>query len=178
MILDDRIFYMRGPAFAQLTGDPEIWLRIDTDSDHPLAQELAASVGGSNDTSLAVYYLYGIDDDIVHEGSEQIGGIDTEQFSTHLDLEKALDEVPEALVGVLEQNVGAILDGGIDPQLDAMVWLGEGLIHRVEYTFDLGSEMGGGNMIGRYDFSDFGEPLDIDIPTSFDYVDLEDVVPA
>jgi hypothetical protein len=178
MILDDQIVYMRGPALSEITGGADTWLRIDTESDHPLAQDLASSIGGSNDTSLSVYYLYGIDEAVVYEGSERVGGVNTERYATHVDLEKALDEVPAATRPVLERNIGEILDGGVEPTLGAVVWLGEGFIRRVEYTFDLGSEMGGGNMIGRYGFSAFGEPLDIDIPTSFEYVDLEDVVPA
>jgi hypothetical protein len=177
-LLDDRILFVRGTAFVSVTGDPETWLRINLDSDHPLAKQMGSSISGQNDSSLMVYYLYGLTGDISHEGRERVGGVVADHYAARLDLETALDESPDEVYELLAENIDLMMASDVDSEIGADVWIGEdGLVYRIGYTFDLGIRMGGGQMEAEMTFSDFGAPLEIDVPRRSEFVDVEDAAP-
>ena len=84
--------------------------------------------------------------------------------------------IPSGKAEALEDVIAGLRVAGVERQLEGVVWVGEdGLIHRVQYTYELGQRAGGGSMVTVIDFDEFGAPLDLGIPRSRDVVSIEDV---
>jgi hypothetical protein len=175
MIRDDTLLYMRGSAFEPLSGEDR-WLLVDIESEHPAAIQFRSLASGQNDMSMALYYLYGATGDVEATAGEQIAGQPTTRYEMELDLEAAREVIPASQADALEDVIASLRVGGIERQLDGVAWVGEdGFIHRVQYTYRLGSAAGGGNMLTVIDFAEFGAPLDLQIPRDRDVVWIEDV---
>jgi hypothetical protein len=175
MIIDDTIVYLRGAAFASLAPENG-WVRIDLESDHPNAAAFQGIASGSNDASLSLYYLYGGTAEPEQVGTATIDKKKTRQFHMPVDLDIALERVPAAIRDALLLNVGEMRDTGVTPQLGSDVWIDDdGLIRRVDYTYNLSSLSGGGTMTAGFHLSKFGEPLELGVPAVADTIDIEDV---
>jgi len=175
MIIDDRLLYMRGRVVAQVVPD-DTWLLVDLDSDHRSVPDFAEIASGQNDSSLALLYLLGATGDVRVADGGTIGGAPTDQYRLSIDLDAARDRVGVQFAEALGANIDALATSGIDRTLQADVWLGDGRVVRARYEFVLGRGQGGGRMISSYDFSDFGTPLELDIPTGDDVIRLEDAI--
>jgi hypothetical protein len=175
MILDGTIVYMRGETFETLAGDK--WLRLDLGSDHPAVADLKSIASGQNDASLALYYLFGADG----TPSATDGTIDGQAMrvvAVPVDLRSAIDRVPARIADMLRSNVSEIEGTGVDPSLQSSVWIGsDGLIHRVDHVYTLGSAQGGGTTTAEFHLSRLGDPLDLAVPGASEIVDVEDVIP-
>jgi hypothetical protein len=177
MIRDDTLVYMRGEVATQLVGRGN-WLLVDLESTDPAAAPFKSLASGQNDVSMALYYLYGISGDVGASDGESIDGQPTVRFEMEIDLEAARDTIPEERMEALEDLIAGLRTGGIDRSLDAEVWVGaDGFVRRVHYDYHLGTGQGGGSLITVIDFSDFGEPIELDIPSEEDVVSVEDAVP-
>jgi hypothetical protein len=174
MIVDDELVYVNGSIVEPLVGDK--WLRVDITSDDPRAAGFASLATGQNDSSLLLYFLYGASDPVQALPDETIDGQAMHRLSMSVDLDVAVEQAPANAREALQANVAGLESEGMDTTVQADVWIGDdGLIHRVQYEYTLGSANGGGNLLTRCDFADFGEPLDLGIPADADVVDLEDV---
>jgi hypothetical protein len=179
LILDDTVMYMRGEFVAQLGVEDGQWVRVDLESNHPAAASFGGLTTGSNDVSLAVFYLLGATGDVDVEEGDVIRGETTRHYEAEVDLEAARELVPEDSAESLEDNIAALRVGGIDRTFQAEAWVGEdGLVLRTRYVLKLGRAQGGGEVEQVYDFSDYGEPMELGIPDAADIVDIEDLAPS
>ncbi len=176
VIVDERFAYLRGAALTGFAGDTDAWLRVDLTSTDATAQELQDLVSGQNDASLLLYYLFGADGEIESLGTETIGGVEATGYGVSLDLDEALARVPEAARESLELNLDEFTDGGIAHVLDAEVWIdGDGFVRRLAFVYELGDEVGGGQISVTSDLSAFGEPVEVETPSDDEVVDVEDI---
>ena len=176
VIVDERFAYMRGPAFAGFAGDAATWLRVDLTSTDATAQELQGLVSGQNDASLLLYYLFGADGEIESLGTETIGGVEATGYGVSVDLDEALARVPEEAREALELNLDGFTEGGVAHVLDAEVWIDdEGFVRRLVFVYELGAEVGDGQIGVTSDLSAFGEPVVVEVPSDDLVVDVEDV---
>jgi hypothetical protein len=175
MILDDTLLYLRGEFVEELI-DPGQWLLVDLASDDPAVVPFLSLTSGQNDSSLTLYFLYGAEAPVEEVGDETINGIATTHYRTTVDLNKAVDEAPEAATESLLDNIAGLRTGGVEQVLDADVWIGDdGLVHRVDYEYTVGRAGGGGTMDVSNELSDFGDPLELGIPDEEDVVNIEDL---
>jgi hypothetical protein len=176
MPIDDQAVYLRGGVIDQVLRSARggaDWLFVDLASSDPAAQRFAGLSSGQNDASLLLYFLFGESDDVEEVGSETIDGASTTRYSLTADLEEALADAPAAVRDALQANIDQLEAQSVDTRLEAEVWIDEEeLIRRVTYVYTMA---GGGQMLTTADFSEFGEPIELDIPDPADVVDVTEV---
>jgi hypothetical protein len=178
MIVDDNLVYMRGTAFEQLAGEGK-WLLVDLESDNPAAAPFKSLATGQNDVGIALVYLYGVTDATDTGDEQEIRGVNTRRYEGTADLEAAAEAAPEEFAEPLQDAIASLRVGGIEHEVETVVWIGDdGLVHRVRYVYALGPSQGGGHMETEIDFSDFGAPVELDVPPDEDVVNVEDVAPG
>jgi hypothetical protein len=102
-----------------------------------------------------------------------------ERYGIDINRLDAIDAVPEDVRDLLVDNIDQLRASGVGTEFAAEVAIdADGLVRETVYHFPLGAIMGGGEMEALYRYSDFGAPLDLDIPKKSDTVPFEDVVPA
>jgi hypothetical protein len=178
MIVSDSNVYFRGSVTANITGDPDLWLLVDVESDGEYSafyRDLAAGAG-ANDISLILSYLYGLDDQAETIGSESIGGVAATGYRTSVSVSLAAMEAPYALRDSLQANLAEIMSSDAWTELDAEIWIDrDGLIRRVVYVYELGDESGGGRARMICDLSEFGEHESVETPDPSEVVSEADV---
>jgi hypothetical protein len=174
VILHDSLIYLRGRAVDPLVGEGQ-WLAFDAGSKDPLAEQYASIVRGYNQASMALLSLYGVthvtgvSDDVVHE-------LPAHRYEVEIDLETALDAMPQKQRDRFRAHVAALREAGIATDLTADIWVApDGLVHHIDFVQALGVETGGGSMRTSVDMFDFGVPLDLDIPEPELVTPVEDV---
>jgi hypothetical protein len=173
MIVVDGRLYLHGDAFADAVGDG--WLAVDLDSTDPTAMELTSTVSGTNDASLALFWLLGATRGPAVIRTERVGEVLTERMVVPVDLGVALERIPADLRPVLASGIEQVRDVGIEPRFSTDVWVGvdDGLIHRVRYEFE-DIPAGVSQMVITYDFHDFGVAVDPELPDPADVVVIGD----
>lgn len=175
MIVDNELVYIRGKLVEPLAGVGK-WLLVDITSADPRAAGFADISSGQNDASLLLYLLYGGTEPVAALPDQAIDGQQMKHLSLAVDIEAAVTKAPAEARTALEANVASLKTGGMATTVAAEVWIGaDGLVHRVDYTYTVGANGGGGTLLVSCAFSDFGEPLDLGIPADTDIVKLEDV---
>jgi hypothetical protein len=174
LIVDDQRVYLHGRVIDPYVGEGH-WLTFDLATEDSRAEPFKELVSGHNDASMVLFYLYGVTrvlsgaDDVIHEQPAR-------RYTVEIDLQAALEPLPPEYVDRLRRNLAAVRRAGIDTALDAVIWVGQdGLVHRIEYQQALGTEMGGGTMSISADLSDFGMPLELDLPPTEHVTRIEDV---
>ncbi len=173
MIVVDGRLYLHGDAFADAVGDG--WVAVDLDSTDPMAMELTSTVSGTNDASLALYWLLGATRGPAIIRTERVGDTLTERMVVPVDLVAALERIPSDLRPVLASGIEQVRTAGIEPRFSTDVWVGvdDGLIHRVHYEFE-DVPVGVSQMAITYDFHDFGIEVDPELPDPADVVVIGD----
>ena len=175
MIRDGSLMYARGAAFEELAG-PGNWLLVDLDSDDPAVAPFAPLASGQNDLTMAIFYLYGLVDEVSVEEGVTLADRPARVFSGEADLEAARETIPEARTESLEDLLANMRVTGISPVIGAEAWVADdGLIHQVRYVYRIGEQLGGGTMTTVMQFSDHGEPMDLDLPDESEVVNIEDI---
>jgi hypothetical protein len=174
VILDGTLIYLRGRVLDPYIVDGT-WMLVDLTSEDSQAEPFKALASGHNDASMALFYLYGVtrvlgvSDDVVHEQPAH-------RYTVEIDLQAALDALPPELVEGFRSNLSALREAGVETDLDAEIWIGQdGLVHHIDYVQGLQAKMGGGSMTTSADFSDFGVPLELDLPPPEHVTPVEDV---
>ncbi|MBX3030182.1 MAG: hypothetical protein KF809_08465 [Chloroflexi bacterium] len=159
----DPLLFVRGEVWESEMDGAE-WLGIDVTSGDPVVTDFRDLVTGQNDASLALYWLLGATGPVVPLKREEVRGIATQRYVLQLDLASALPLLPDEVRPLLEANITEFRTQGIDPTFAADAWVGDdGLVHRVHYEF-LDLLPGVTEMNVTYDFSGFGEPVDVERP--------------
>jgi hypothetical protein len=174
MIVVDGRLYLRGSAFDGSVA-AGTWIAVDLDSTDPTARELVATVSGTNDASLALFWLLGATRGPAIIRTERVGDVLAERMVLSVDLEVAVERIPAELQPVLTAAIEQVRTVGIEPLFATDVWVGvdDGLIHRVRYAFE-DIPVGVSRMIITYDLGDFGVPVDPELPDPADVILIGD----
>ena len=184
MIVDEGVTYMRSPIMGGHV-DTE-WVRMDLAAIDPAAAaRFGGGFGGVTDASSYVALFAGVVDARA-TGEEIVGGVPTTHYAGTIDVVKA----SEALAEVIGEEAGA----GSEEQLEQAIlqlkllglrrlpfdaWIDEdGLLRRERFSMDLGLFPGteGGAMEMTVDFSDYGEPVDIQVPPRSKVTDVTELL--
>jgi hypothetical protein len=163
MVADGSTFYMRAPMFEMFGASG--WLSM-TPEDLGTSEEAMGLGAGAYDFTKTLESLRGVvgEPDVV--GQEDIRGVATTHYAAMMDMEEALANVPEEQRAALE----AQLDQLGDAEIPVDVWIdGDDLPRRMR--MDMGAMfaslgLGDGGVTMTMDFFDYGEPVEIDIPSA------------
>jgi hypothetical protein len=185
MVVDKGVLYMRSPTFQEVGTD---WISMDpTKLDPATAAQLGGFGAGTMDPSAFVGLFAGVFD-VKVSGEREIDGVTTTHYVGTIDLKKVLegfsDVVGEEADAATREQLEMALEQfealGIDEKLPFEIWIDpEGLPRRQEITMDFGDLVPGSEdvrMEMTVDLSDFGEPVDIEVPDPSDVTDMTDTL--
>lgn len=168
MVADGSSFYMRSPMFSMMGA--EGWLSV-TPEDLGTSDEALGLGAGAYDFTKTLDSLRGVvgEPDVI--GQEEVRGVETTHYRASIDLAQALKDAPadqrDELEAAFEQLGGGKELSEVDMPVD--VWIdGDDLPRRMR--IDMGSpfaaaRLGEGSMTMTMDFFDYGEPVDIEVPS-------------
>ena len=180
MVVAEGIVYMRSPMMGGQVDTP--WVRMDLAEVNPAAAaQLSGGMGGATDASSYAALLAGVVD-AREDGREVVGGVETTRFVGTIDVVKAARGVA-AIVGdelgpdaqeQLERSMLQLKVLGLR-MIPFEAWVDdEGLLRRERFSMDLGLMPGaqGGSIEMTMDFSDYGEPVRIEVPPKSQVTDI------
>jgi hypothetical protein len=181
IVMDHGVVYMRAPMFQDAGTD---WVSMDPSKMDPAAAAQFGGFGaGTTDPSAYVGLFAGVFD-VKAAGEEELEGVPTTHYVGTIDLKKVLKGFSEvvgkdadaATKKQLKAAVKQFESLGIDEKIPFEIWIdAEGLPRRQRITMDFGKlvpEAEEANMEMTVDFSDFGKPVDIEIPDPSDVTDM------
>jgi hypothetical protein len=187
MVMSDGVIYMRSPMFQDVGTE---WVSMDPSKLDPAAAAQFGGFGtGSTDPSSYVGLFAGVID-VEAAGEEQIAGVSTTHYVGTIDLRKVIenfadvagDDVPKETREQLEFAIDQLAAIGMDKDLPFEIWIDrEGYPRRQKMTMDFGGLLPGAEdarMEMTADYSDFGEPVDIDVPRPSQVTDVTKMLGA
>jgi hypothetical protein len=185
ILMDGGVMYMRAPMFQDAGTD---WVSMDPSKMDPAAAAQFGGFGaGTTDPSAYVGLFAGVFD-VKVSGEEELKGVPTTHYVGTIDLKKVLkgfsDVVGEHADAATKKQLKAAVKQfeslGIDDKIPFEIWIdAEGLPRRQRITMDFGKLVPGADeasMEMTVDFSDFGKPVDIDIPPPSEVTDMTDAM--
>ena len=173
-IADGSLALLRGRVVDGLVGEGR-WLLLDLTSTDPRVAPVIALASGINDPSMTLLSFYGATH-VLEVSDDVVDGLPVRRYTVNIQLDAAIDQLPDQFKSEYIRYLEALTVSQVEPQYTAEIWVGAGgRVHHVEYTQQLGPEMGEGTMSTTADFTDFGLPLDLDRPPSDLITPIEDV---
>ncbi|HEX4904826.1 MAG TPA: hypothetical protein VFU93_05210 [Acidimicrobiales bacterium] len=164
--VDDH-FYMRLPDVGQPLGITTPWVGMPVD---------AAGTGsytGSPSAAAMIDSLRGVSRDIESLGRDEVNGVDANGFRVTIDLERALQQVPEADRARAEESMAQLRGMGM-AEMPMEVWVTDGGLP-VRMVMEMEGIGGtGASMRSQMDYVDFGLPVDITAPPAEDVTMVQD----
>ena len=177
MVADGDTVYMHFSVFEVLTGTSD-WLSMSAEDLGTDAESLGLGASASDPTKL-LESLRGVHGEPEVVGQEEVGGVATTHYHATMSLADALAQVPEDQRAEVEAALDDLAEGS-DAEIPVDVWIdGDGLPRRV--TMDMGGAMdaiapGGGGVTMTIEFSDYGEPVDIQVPSPDEVTPFSEVM--
>jgi len=181
IVMDRGVVYMRAPMFQDAGTD---WVSMDPSKMDPAAAAQFGGFGaGTTDPSAYVGLFAGVFD-VKAAGEEELEGVPTTHYVGTIDLKKVLKGFSEvvgkdadaATKKQLKAAVKQFESIGIADKIPFEIWIdAEGLPRRQRITMDFGKLVPGAeeaNLEMTVDFSDFGKPVDIEIPDPSEVTDM------
>jgi hypothetical protein len=181
MVIDGGVVYMRSPMFQDAGTE---WVSMDPSKLDPSAAAQLGGFGtGTTDPSAFVGLFAGVFD-VKASGQQELKGVPTTHYVGTIDLKKVLEgfadvvgeDIDAATRKQLEVAVEQFESLGIDEQIPFEIWIDEdGLPRRQRITMDFGDLVPGAeeaSMEMTVDLSDFGKPVDIEIPPASEVTDM------
>lgn len=185
ILMDGGVVYMRSPAFQDVG---TAWVSMDPSKMDPAAAAQFGGFGtGTTDPSTYIGLFAGVFD-VKASGEQEVGGVPTTHYVGTIDLEKVLagfsdvvgEDVDAATREQLEMVVEQFGSLGIDEKIPFEIWIDEeGLPRRQRITMDFGKLVPGAEeakMEMTVDFSDFGKPVDIEVPRPSEVTDITETM--
>jgi hypothetical protein len=185
ILMDDGVVYMRSPVFEDVGTE---WVSLDPSKIDPAAAAQFGGFGmGTTDPSAYIGLFAGVFD-VKASGEQELDGVSTTHYVGTIDLAKVLEgfsdvvgeDVDAATKEQLEMAVEQFRMLGIDKRIPFEIWIDEdGLPRRQRITMDFGDLVPGpeeASMEMTVDFSDFGEPVDIEIPRRSEVTDVTEAM--
>ncbi len=166
MVVDGSTVYLRAPLF-ELLGGEDTWLSLSAEDLGGTASDLGLG-SGSYDPSKILDSLRGVTGEPEAVGTESVRGVETTRYTADLDLAEAVDAAPEDQREMIE----AQLDQLGETSISVDVWVDDdGLVRRMQ--LDMGGMLGGTATL-TIELFDYGQPVDIEVPSPDDVRSLTD----
>ncbi|MBV8982774.1 MAG: hypothetical protein JO086_17895, partial [Acidimicrobiia bacterium] len=168
------------PALAAALPKGKSWVKVDlATATRSVGADLSAlTQNGASDPTQALDFLRGASDEVSRLGSEDIRGTSTTHYRTVVDLNKAADLSPTARDAI--KSTIKLLGSSTQP-MD--VWVDtQGRVRQLKYTVDLSKSRVAssvpsipGRVTFTLDLFDFGVPVQAEVPSADQVVDLSAV---
>jgi hypothetical protein len=181
MVMDHGVLYLRSPMFQDAGTD---WVKMEPSKmDQGAATQFGGFGTGTTDPSAYVGLFAGVFD-VKNSGEQEIKGVLTTHYVGTIDLKRVLKGFSDVVgkdadAATKEQLKAAVKQFeslGIDDKIPFEIWIdAEGLPRRQRITMDFGKLVPGAeeaNLEMTVDFSDFGKPVDIEIPDPSEVTDM------
>jgi hypothetical protein len=185
MVMDEGVVYLRSPVFSDVG---TVWVSMDPARLDPAAAGQLGGFGtGTTDPSAFVGLFAGVFD-VRAKGEQELKGVSTTHYVGTIDLKKVLEgfsdiggkDVDAATKEQLAQAVEQFESLGIGQRLPFEIWIDEeGLPRKQRVTMDFGDLVPGAegaSMDMTIELSDFGEPVDIEIPRRSEVTDVTETL--
>jgi hypothetical protein len=185
IVMDGGVVYMRSPVFQDAGTE---WVSMDPSKMDPAdAAQFGGFGAGTTDPSAFVGLFAGVFD-VRASGEQDLKGVSTTRYVGTIDLKKVLEgfsdivgkDVDAATRKQLEVAVEQFEALGIDEKIPFEIWIDEeGLPRRQRITMDFGDLVPGAegaSMDMTVDFSQFGKPVDIEIPRRSEVTDMTEIL--
>jgi hypothetical protein len=185
ILMDGGVVYMRSPAFQDAGTE---WVSIDPAKMDPAAAAQFGGFGtGTTDPSAYIGLFAGVFD-VKASGEQELEGVPTTHYVGTIDLNKVLvgfsDVVGKDADAATRKQLKAVIEQfeslGIDAKIPFSIWIDEeGLPRRQRITMDFGKLVPGAEdarMEMTVDFSDFGKPVEIEIPRPSEVTDMTEAL--
>lgn len=175
LVLGDEI-YLRSPLFELFTGDPDLWVSVDTDSAGGAAGlDVDQLVEGNTGPAALVQQLRGAADDVEEVGTEEIRGVETTHLRVVVHTERAIEQSPEAMRDQLRSFAEA---SGLPDTYPMDVWIDDdALIRRVRTVVEVQDEAAGVvTQQTTLELFDFGVAVDIEAPDPDEVVEMSELL--
>lgn len=185
LVVDGESVLLRMPALRSAVPDaPSDWFSLDLEQLAEVTGE--ASLGlGATDPTQTLEYLRGASANVEKVGDEPVGDVQTTHFRADLSLELAVERAPERRRSLLKEASEQFQAQFGTSTFPVDVWIDErGLPRRLRFEFDLGDfetadrVPNGAIMSFTMQLSDFGDPVDIELPPPGAVSDLTAVIAA
>lgn len=187
IVMDGGVIYMRSPVFGDVGTE---WVSMDPSKMDPAAAAQFGGFGmGTTDPSAYVGLFAGVFD-VEASGEQEVDGVSTTHYVGTIDLAKVIEgfsdvvgeDVDAETRKQLEMAVDQFRSLGIEKKIPFEIWIdADGLPRRQRITMDFGDLLPGAEearMEMTVNFSDFGEPVDIEIPRPAEVTDVTDTLAA
>ena len=177
VVADGDTIYMRAPMFEMM--GVEGWLSV-TPEDLGTSAEGLGFGAGAYDFTQTLESLRGVGEEPEVVGQEEVRGVETTHYRASMNLAQALEEAPadqrEQLEAAFEQMGGA--GGALDIDFPVDVWIDEDDLPR-RMRMEMGSlfaaaGLGDATMTMTMEFFDYGEPVDIEVPSADEVTPMKD----
>jgi hypothetical protein len=185
MVMDGGVVYMRSPVFQDAGTE---WVSMDPSKLDPAdAAQFGGFGAGTTDPSAFVGLFAGVFD-VKASGEQDLKGVPTTRYVGTIDLKKVLEgfsdvvgkDVDAATKKQLELAVEQFEALGIGKKIPFEIWIDdEGFPRRQRITMDFGDLVPGAeeaSMDMTVDFSEFGKPVDIEIPRRSEVTDMTETL--
>jgi hypothetical protein len=166
VITEGTTVYMNMPFLASLFGSDAEWISMDASSAGGSGLPGVGSVGTGSPAAM-LESLRGVSDDIEKVGTEDVRGVATTHLKGTLNMQKAIEEAPEAQREQVEAALSQL--GGAADEVPYEVFVDDdGLVRR--FVMDLSAVAGAGGAgegttgMLSIDFFDFGADVEIAVP--------------
>jgi len=190
ILVDGTVMYMHMPMLAALgqaaRTDGKEWLKVDlAQADSALGDLLGSGGSGGafgSDPTAFLRFLEGIGS-VSAVGTEDVRGVSTTHFTGSFTLDDALNAAPSDRRDAIERALEGLHlpDSAKTEPLPFDVWVGDdGLVRKETLTLDY-SSMGPpvaalGRMTTTMELYDFGQPVDITVPSDDEVKDMTDLM--
>ena len=168
LLLDENVLYLNFPLLTAFVPDAKEWLKVDLEEAAGLGGFDLSQLGG-NDPTRYLDYLKATGADVEEVGSEEVRGVETTHYRATVDLNEALELVPEEQ----RASVQALIDAGTT-LLPLDTWVdGDGLVRRIDVDVPAGESGATGNV--TMDLFEFGVDVEIEPPPADQVTDVSEL---
>jgi hypothetical protein len=182
VVLDRSTVYMRMPLLAAQLHTDKAWVKVDLSSAVPGLGSLTNG-GATQDPTAFLEFLEGTGK-VQEVGPDQVRGVDTSHYRGTYTVQNALDATTGAAHDALERAVQSmeIPESTLNADVPFDVWVdGDGRVRKLQLALDATS-FSSGKASGAVDmtaeFYDFGQPVQIEVPSDAEALDVSKLVPG
>jgi hypothetical protein len=179
MVFDDTTYFMSTDAFGgAIPGVDAEWIRYDLDD---LAQlsgidlDQLSQGGATSDPTNMLDALEGVSADGIEDlGTEEVRGVSAHHYAAEIDMQAALDQAEDQVGELLDDDAAErFLEAYGDDPVPVEVWIDDDGLTR-KMTMDVSVQGQDGSF--TLEMFDYGEPVDIQIPSEDDSVDFAELL--
>jgi hypothetical protein len=181
-VFDNYVIYMRSPLFASAMPPGKEWASMDLNAvgkQLGLDFQQLSGLGANGDPSEMLNQLRAVSGQVENVGEEDVDGVATTHYAATVDLRRYATLADPADRSAVRESIQHLLDLGAPATVPTDVWVdGQHLVRRMQMSYTQDNPATGSPMQMTIDIglSDFGEPVDIQVPSPSETIDMRDLM--